>query len=69
MRAGFNNADWRVQPAINGGGVLIDMGVHLIDLAASFIGDFLTIQGHVAAYFWDFPVEDNAFLDLRTTDN
>jgi predicted dehydrogenase len=67
-RAGFNK-EWRVQPNVSGGGVLIDMGIHLIDLAASFMGDFATIQGQVSNFFWDIPVEDNAFLDLRTTDN
>jgi predicted dehydrogenase len=67
-RTGFNE-EWRVQPNLSGGGVLIDMGVHLIDLAASFMGGFSTIQGHVSSYFWDFPVEDNAFLDLRTPDD
>jgi predicted dehydrogenase len=67
-RAGFNN-EWRTQPNLSGGGVLMDMGIHLIDLAASFMGDFVTIEGHVSNHFWDIPVEDNAFLDLRTTDN
>jgi predicted dehydrogenase len=67
-RAGFDE-EWRVKPNVSGGGVLIDMGVHLIDLAASFMGDFSTVQGHVSNSFWDIPVEDNVFLDLRTTDN
>jgi predicted dehydrogenase len=67
-RPGFNN-EWRTQPNLSGGGVLMDMGIHLIDLAASFMGDFVTIEGHVSNHFWDIPVEDNAFLDLRTTDN
>jgi predicted dehydrogenase len=67
-RAGFTK-EWRVQPDLSGGGVLIDMGVHLIDLAASFMGDFSAIQGHLSSYFWDIPVEDNVFLDLSTRDN
>jgi predicted dehydrogenase len=40
--------------------------VHLIDLAASFMGEFTTVDGHAATYFWDMPVDDNAFLSLRT---
>jgi predicted dehydrogenase len=67
-RPGFTT-EWRVQPAVSGGGVLIDMGVHLIDLASSFMGDFSAVDGHVANYFWDIPVEDNVFLNLRTLDN
>jgi predicted dehydrogenase len=67
-RPGFTK-EWRMRPDMSGGGVLIDMGVHLIDLAASFMGDFSTIDGHQSNYFWDMPVEDNAFLSLRTPDN
>jgi predicted dehydrogenase len=40
--------------------------VHLIDLSRWFLGDFTTIDGFAATYFWDMPVDDNAFLTLRT---
>ena len=58
--------EWRMDPAQSGGGELIDQGVHLIDLAASFLGEFPTVDGHAATYFWDAKVDDNAFLSLRT---
>jgi predicted dehydrogenase len=64
-RIGYDR-EWRADPALSGGGELIDQGVHLIDLAASFMGEFTTIDGHAATYFWDMPVEDNAFVTLRT---
>jgi predicted dehydrogenase len=64
-RIGYDR-EWRADPALSGGGELIDQGVHLIDLAASFMGEFTTIDGHAATYFWDMPVEDNAFVSLRT---
>ena len=67
-RLGFTK-EWRTQVSLSGGGVLLDMGVHLIDLAASFMGDFCTVQGQAASYFWDMSVEDNVFLNLRTRDN
>ena len=50
---------------MSGGGELIDQGVHLIDLAGWFLGDFTSVEGHAATYFWDMPVDDNAFLNLR----
>ena len=53
-RLGYDR-EWRMDPARSGGGELIDQGVHLIDLAGSFLGEFLTIEGHVATYFWDTP--------------
>ena len=63
-RIGYEK-EWRANPQLSGGGELIDQGVHLIDLAGIFLGEFTTIEGHVATYFWDMPVDDNAFLSLR----
>ena len=64
-RKGYDR-EWRADPKLSGGGELIDQGVHLIDLAGWFLGEFATIEGHAATYFWDMPVDDNAFLSLRT---
>ena len=64
-RIGYDK-EWRADPKLSGGGELIDQGIHLIDLAGWFLGKFKTIDGHAATYFWDMPVDDNAFLDLQT---
>jgi len=64
-RLGYQH-EWRADPQIAGGGELLDQGVHLIDLARWFLGDFVHISGYTHTYFWDMPVEDNAFLLLRT---
>jgi predicted dehydrogenase len=58
--------EWRGNPALSGGGEMLDQGVHLIDLARTFLGDFAEVSGHVARYFWDWPVEDNGFALLKT---
>jgi predicted dehydrogenase len=63
-RPGYDR-EWRADPKLSGGGELIDQGVHLIDLAGLFLGDFTTIEGHLATYYWDMPVDDNAFVSLR----
>ncbi len=64
-RVGYDR-EWRADPALSGGGELLDQGVHLLDLAGWFLGDFATVEGHVTTSFWDMPVEDNAFVSLRT---
>ena len=64
-RIGYER-EWRADPALSGGGELIDQGVHVIDLAGWFLGDFSRVEGHVATYFWNMPVDDNAFVSLRT---
>ena len=67
-RVGYDR-EWRADPKLSGGGELMDQGVHLIDLAGWFMGDFSTIEGHASTLFWDMPVDDNAFLSLRTPKN
>jgi predicted dehydrogenase len=64
-RKGYDR-EWRADPKQSGGGELIDQGVHLIDLAGWFLGSFPTVEGHATTSFWDMPVDDNAFLSLRT---
>lgn len=64
-RVGYDR-EWRARPEISGGGELLDQGVHLIDLSRWFLGEFTSVEGHIATYFWDMPVEDNCFLLLRT---
>jgi predicted dehydrogenase len=64
-RVGYDR-EWRADPVRSGGGELIDQGVHVIDLARWFLGDFTAVDGFAATYFWDMPVDDNGFLLLRT---
>ncbi|MBZ5558488.1 MAG: Gfo/Idh/MocA family oxidoreductase [Acidobacteriia bacterium] len=64
-RLGYEK-EWRANPALSGGGELIDQGVHLIDLSRWFLGDFTVVDGFAHTYFWQMPVDDNAFLLLRT---
>ncbi len=64
-RVGYDR-EWRADPAKAGGGELIDQGVHLIDLAGWFLGSFTDVHGVATTYFWDMPVDDNAFMTLRT---
>lgn len=64
-RIGYDK-EWRANPSLSGGGELIDQGVHLIDLARWFLGDFVEVQGFTHTYYWNMPVDDNAFLLLKT---
>ena len=41
--------------------------MHLIDLSRWFLGDFVTVDGFAHTYFWRMPVDDNAFMTLRTS--
>ena len=67
-RVGYDR-EWRADPEKSGGGELIDQGVHLIDLARCFLGEFQHVTGFAKTYYWDMPVDDNAFMLLRTRDD
>lgn len=64
-RIGYDK-EWRANPALSGGGELIDQGPHLIDLSRWFLGDFVEVQGFAHTYYWDMPVDDNGFMILKT---
>ena len=64
-RPGYDR-EWRAQPEVSGGGELLDQGMHLIDLSRCFLGDLDLLAGETRTYFWDMPVDDNAFLLLGT---
>lgn len=64
-RLGYEK-EWRSNPALSGGGELIDQGPHLIDLSRWFLGEMTEVQGFAHTYFWDMPVDDNGFLLLKT---
>lgn len=66
-RVGYEK-EWRSNPKLSGGGELMDQGPHLIDLSRVFLGEFVEVDGYAHTYYWDAPVEDNAFMTLKTFD-
>jgi len=64
-RQGYDK-EWRADVNISGGGQLMDQGMHTLDLARWFLGDFSEAFGLLQNSFWGMPVEDNAFCLLRT---
>lgn len=60
-------ANWRNDPALSGGGILIDQGIHMLDLFLMFAGEFGKVQSIVERKFWiEAPVEDNAFALMKS---
>ena len=57
---------WRNDVSVSGGGILLDQGIHMLDLFRYFVGDFVEVQGMRAITAFDIEVEDNAVLILRT---
>jgi predicted dehydrogenase len=62
----FNQPDWRTKREIAGGGVLLDQGIHMVDLMRLFGGEFDQVQSIISNGHWGYDVEDNAYALMRT---
>ncbi len=62
----FNQDDWRKKREISGGGVLLDQGIHMVDLMRFFAGEFNEVNSFVSNSFWKHDVEDNAYALMKT---
>lgn len=59
---------WRSKREIAGGGILLDQGIHMLDLMLLFCGEFSEIKSFISNDFWKHDVEDNAYVILKTKD-
>lgn len=64
----FNQPDWRTKRHIAGGGVLLDQGIHMVDLMRLFAGEFVDVHSFVSNRHWGYDVEDNAYALMRTAE-
>lgn len=55
---------WRNNKAISGGGILLDQGIHMLDLFRYFCGDFQYVKCFATNAYWNFELEDNAMVIL-----
>ena len=59
--------NWRNYKQFSGGGILIDQGIHMLDLVKYFIKeDFVDIKSFILNSFWKVEAEDNAFSLMKT---
>ena len=64
----FNQPDWRTKRKLSGGGVLLDQGIHMVDLISLFAGDFDDVYSFISNDHWGYDVEDNAYAIMRSKD-
>ena len=64
----FNQPDWRTRREVAGGGVLLDQGIHMVDLMRLFAGEFSEVHSFISNSHWGYDVEDNAYALMRTSD-
>ncbi len=50
--------DWRQDPVLGGGGSLMDVGCHMVDLVQMLLGPIARVACRVGTFVHDYPVED-----------
>lgn len=60
------HSDWRVNRDQSGGGILLDQGIHMVDLMRLFAGEFTEVKSFVDNRFWGHDIEDNAYALMRS---
>lgn len=60
---------WRVQKDLAGGGILIDQGIHMLDLFNHMSGGFDQVHAFVSNLYWHLEgIEDNVFAIFKNTE-
>lgn len=60
------NSDWRTKREIAGGGILLDQGIHMVDLMRFFGGEFVDVKSFVSNDYWNYDIEDNAYALMKS---
>jgi 1,5-anhydro-D-fructose reductase (1,5-anhydro-D-mannitol-forming) len=63
-RYALEAGDWRADRVQAGGGVIMDLGSHLLDLAVALGGPLRRVQATMSTRLWPIDVEDTALLLL-----
>lgn len=59
-------SDWRVDPLLSGGGIMLDQGIHMLDLFLYLGGEFDDVKSFVSNLYWKIPgIEDNVFAIFK----
>ena len=56
---------WRSKRELAGGGILLDQGIHMVDLMRLFCGEFEEVKSFISNDYWKHDVEDNAYALLK----
>jgi len=60
---------WRAERKYAGGGILLDQGIHMVDLMRLFCGEFIEVKSYISNRYWNHDVEDNAYALMRDSQN
>jgi predicted dehydrogenase len=62
--------NWRNYKNYSGGGILLDQGIHMLDLFRYFSNnEFECLSSYLTSSYWDIECEDNAFVTLKSSND
>jgi predicted dehydrogenase len=61
----YGQSQWRGTPALDGGGALINQGIHTVDLLLWWLGDIVRVSARVATSLHQIEVEDTVVAWLE----
>lgn len=60
---------WRADPELAGGGIMLDQGIHMLDLFLHLGGNFDEVHALVSNLFWKIDgIEDNVFAIFKSSE-
>lgn len=58
--------EWRSRRSEAGGGILLDQGIHMLDMMLYFSDEFVKVSSFISNSFWNHNVEDNAYTIMKS---
>ena len=60
---------WRADKTIAGGGILLDQGIHMLDLFLHLGGSFDEVKAFISTLYWKLDgIEDNVFAIMKNSE-
>ena len=57
--------EWRSKRSDAGGGILLDQGIHMLDMLLFFSSKFDKVYSFISNNYWNHNVEDNAYIMMQ----
>ena len=63
----YNKGVWRSKKRFAGGGILLDQGIHMLDLINYFCGPFSNFKSFISNRYWKYDIEDDVFAIFKNS--